>query len=282
MNNCENNKMNSIGFIQGRLSPLVYGKIQAFPWDHWKQEFKIAYDSGFSLMEWTLDQDRLYDNPFVTLDGQQKIEELSNKYRISIPSLTGDCFMQAPYYKASMKERTALLQDFRNVINACKVIGVEFVVIPLVDNGRLENSGQEKALLEGLSTTESILQKDDIKILFESDFPPERLRDFITQLPPEIYGINYDIGNSAALGFDLETEIDAYGHRILNVHIKDRLFNGTTVPLGQGDADIPKVLQALKSIGYKGNFILQTARAENDDHAGVLCQYRDQVIKWLN
>ena len=282
MNNCENNKMNSIGFIQGRLSPLVYGKIQAFPWDHWKQEFKIAYDSGFSLMEWTLDQDRLYENPFVTLDGQQKIEELSNKYRISIPSLTGDCFMQAPYYKASMKERTALLQDFRNVINACKVIGVEFVVIPLVDNGRLENSGQEKALLEGLSTTESILQKDDIKILFESDFPPERLRDFITQLPPEIYGINYDIGNSAALGFDLETEIDAYGHRILNVHIKDRLFNGTTVPLGQGDADIPKVLQALKSIGYKGNFILQTARAENDDHAGVLCQYRDQVIKWLN
>ena len=31
-----------IGFMQGRLSPLVDGKIQAFPWDHWQAEFPEA------------------------------------------------------------------------------------------------------------------------------------------------------------------------------------------------------------------------------------------------
>ena len=36
--------------MQGRLSPLVDGKIQAFPWNYWKQEFKIANSKAiFSL-----------------------------------------------------------------------------------------------------------------------------------------------------------------------------------------------------------------------------------------
>ena len=31
-----------IGFMQGRLSPMVNGKIQAFPYETWKNEFAIA------------------------------------------------------------------------------------------------------------------------------------------------------------------------------------------------------------------------------------------------
>lgn len=48
--------------MQGRLSPMVNGKIQSFPWDNWKQEVGLAKSIGLSTMEWTLDQDRLYDN----------------------------------------------------------------------------------------------------------------------------------------------------------------------------------------------------------------------------
>jgi len=32
---------NRIGFMQGRLSPQVNGKIQAFPWSHWQSELPI-------------------------------------------------------------------------------------------------------------------------------------------------------------------------------------------------------------------------------------------------
>mgnify|MGYP001554379746 CR=1 FL=1 len=48
-----------IGFMQGRLSPLVDGKIQAFPWAHWRDEFPAGDECGIHLMEWTLDHDRL-------------------------------------------------------------------------------------------------------------------------------------------------------------------------------------------------------------------------------
>jgi len=269
-----------IGFMQGRLSPLVDGKIQAFPWHYWRDEFSIANEHGFKIMEWTLDQDRLYENPLMTEKGREEIKSLMFTNEISIPSLTGDCFMQAPFFKIAGKERESRLLDLQNIITSCGLLGVEFIVFPLVDNGRLENSEQEKALFEGLSLVESDLHKYGIDIVFESDFIPDRLKGFIDQFSPDNYGINYDIGNSAALGFDPKEEIKVYGRWILNVHVKDRLLHGTTVPLGQGNADIPKVLEELHSIGYNGNFILQTARAD-DDHAGVLCQYRNQVVEWM-
>ena len=37
-----------IGFMQGRLSELVDGRIQAFPWDSWQTEFFLV-SPGFFL-----------------------------------------------------------------------------------------------------------------------------------------------------------------------------------------------------------------------------------------
>jgi hexulose-6-phosphate isomerase len=76
-------------------------------------------------------------------------------------------------------------------------------------------------------------------------------------------------------------EIAAYGQRIVNVHIKDRVLGGTTVPLGTGSADFESVFAALAKAGYRGNYILQTARAQDGDHAGALCRYRDMAANWI-
>ena len=270
-----------IGFVLGRLSPLVDGKIQAFPMDHWVNEFKVANENNFHIMEWTLDQLNLYENPLMTKDGQNKIKFLSDKYEMSISSLTGDCFMQVPFYKVYGKDQYNLLQDLKSIITACGLLDIKFIVFPLVDNGSLESKEQEQTLKNGLSLVESLLQMNDVKIVFESDFPPARLNDFISDFPPERYGINYDIGNSAALGYDPSEEIDLYGNRIKNVHIKDRKLDGNTVPLGEGHADLARVFKELIKAQYSGNYILQTARAKDGDHAYVLCRYRDQVIKWM-
>jgi len=75
---------------------------------------------------------------------------------------------------------------------------------------------------------------------------------------------NYDIGNSASLGFDPKEELEAYGLKILNVHVKDRKLGSTTVPLGTGNAKINYVLQKLQEIGYSGGLTMQAARGEND------------------
>ena len=92
-----------------------------------------------------------------------------------------------------------------------------------------------------------------------------------------MFGINYDIGNSASLGLNPVEEFKFIGDRILNVHVKDRVLGGTTVPLGQGIADFKTVYRLLKSHSYNANYILQTARASNDQHLEALLKYKKFV-----
>jgi hexulose-6-phosphate isomerase len=270
-----------IGFMQGRLSALVDGKIQAFPWDEWREELPRAKALGIGRMEWTIDQERLHENPLNTESGRGAIARLARGNAIQIGSLTGDCFMQAPFWKAGGETQQTLIADLDLVIASCAALRIEFVVIPLVDNGRIEAPEQSDVLLRTLLDRAALLSRQGIKIVFESDLSPVELAQFIAQFPPEVFGINYDIGNSAALGFDCSEEIAAYAPRILNVHVKDRLRGGTTVPLGSGAADLAKAIRLIEQSGYSGQYILQTARAADGDHAGALARYRDMTVRWI-
>lgn len=268
--------------MQGRLSPLVDGRIQAFPWAKWKDEFSLAEHINIHLMEWTLDQDRLHENPLLTKTGQAEIKELCKLHDIAIPSLTGDCFMQSPLWKTKGYERTSLERDFCEIAKGCADVGISMIVVPLVDNGRLENMEQENTLIDFLNAQAKFFASLHLNVIFESDFAPAELSRFISRLDPALFGINYDIGNSAALGFNPTYEIAAYGTRIVNVHVKDRKLGGTTVPLGTGNADFETVFAALARVDFKGNCILQTARATDEGHAEVLSRYRDMTVGWLN
>jgi L-ribulose-5-phosphate 3-epimerase len=271
----------SIGFMQGRLCDRVEGKIQAFPWNDWENEFSVAAGMGLHLMEWTLDQERLYENPLMTDVGKKKICELCQQFDISIPSLTGDCFMQAPFWKVKGRPQLVLKADFLAIALASAAVGIRMIVIPLVDNGRLDNLEQEDALVDFLVEHQYLFAHHNLQVIFESDYKPSELARFIDRLPAESFGINYDIGNSAALGFNPVEEFAAYGARVFNVHVKDREFGGTTVPLNTGSADFGRVFDALSHQGYKGNFILQTARANDNNHAKVLDKYRNLTLNWM-
>lgn len=270
-----------VGFMQGRFSPLVGGRIQAFPWDCWEAEFPSAERAGFTLMEWTLDQERLYENPLLRADGQAQIRTLCRRHGVSIPSLTGDCFMQAPFWKAHGAARADLQRDFLAVADACAAVGIGIIVVPLVDNGSCNDSSEREVLAGFLDGQREFLAARGLRVVFESDLAPAALAEFIAPFDPARFGINYDMGNSASLGFDAATELAAYGRRVLNVHIKDRMLGGTTVPLGTGNADFERIFAALARAGYSGNYILQTARAADGQHARALVQYRDMAAGWL-
>lgn len=260
---------------------MVGGRIQAFPWTTWREEFQLASQHGLRLMEWTLDQENIYDNPLMTADGRAEIKRLCGAWGVAIPSVTGDCFMQSPFWKADGATCQALHTDFLAIADACADLGIGLIVVPLVDNGRIENHAQEERLVIYLRTCSTFLARRNLKVVFESDFCPNELARFIQQLDQDLFGINYDIGNSAALGYAPNEEFSAYGHRILNVHVKDRVLGGTTVPLGTGHARFDAVFENLARIGYQGNFILQTARAADHDHVTPLQCYRDMTAEWV-
>jgi hexulose-6-phosphate isomerase len=269
-----------LGFMQGRLSPMVNGRIQAFPASHWRDEYPAAARLGLALVEWTLDYADLDDNPLMTPAGRAEIRALGALHGVSLETLTGDLFMQMPFWKETGAARDALLHDFERVVDASAAAGIRIIVVPLVDNGSVADRGED-ALVDALAARGDAIASHGVTIAFESDFPPARLAAFITRFPAGVFGVNYDTGNSAALGHDCGDEIGAYAARIVNVHIKDRLRGGTTVPLGTGAADLPRAMALLKASGYRGRYILQTARAADGDHAGALARYRDMTRAWL-
>ena len=99
------------------------------------------------------------ENPLVTKKGQDEIRAISKKYKIKIPSVTGDCFMQSPFWKEKGRDRLNLELDFIKIIEACSDLKINLLIIPLVDNGRLENSQQEDSLVLFLENQTNLLLK---------------------------------------------------------------------------------------------------------------------------
>ncbi len=273
------------GFMQGRLSPIIDNKIQSFPSNSWREELVEAQSIGFQIMEWTIDYDGIYENPLMSKLGRANIRHEARRNAVSIPSVTGDCFMQSPFWKASNSIQQRLKKEFLDVISASSALGIRHVVVPLVDEGALCSQSEEDTLINFLLLNKKNIAKKHVTIVFESDYEPQRLAKFINLFPADVFGINYDTGNSAALGFCPIDELSLYGERVYNVHVKDRVLGGCSVSLGNGNAQIGTALKKLQEIGYEGNFIFQTARSTDGDHRGVLVQskiFLETVLSKLN
>ena len=252
------------GIMQGRLSKIIGNKIQAFPEKYWKSEFSKANKLGLKSIEWTLDYKNLKSNPLLSNKGRLKIKKLSKQYSIKINSLTGDCFMQKPFWKT--KNNKKLIYDLKKIIDGCRLLGIKLIVIPLVDNGSIRNYKERDYLINISNKIVKYLKDSKIKLIFESDFPPKKLKDFIKRFDSNFFGINYDVGNSASLDFNIDEEFKYYGKYISNVHMKDRIKGGKTIRLGKGNVDFFRLFKNLKKIEYKNPLILQTARSKSNRH----------------
>lgn len=256
------------GVMQGRLSKKIGNKIQAFPEKYWRTEFFKAKALGLKSIEWTLDYKNFDKNPIFSKKGQSEIKQLSKKYSIKINSITGDCFMQKPFWKK--KNNQKLLDDLIKIISSCKKLGIKYIVVPLVDRGSINNKFDESSLLKSCGYVSNYLKKSKVKLIFESDFKPRKLKKFINKFDKRYFGINYDVGNSAGLNYKIDDEFKFYGKYIYNVHIKDRIKYGKTVRLGRGNANFLKLFKNLKKIKYNNSLILQTARSKNNRHVAEI------------
>ena len=129
--------MNSrIGFMQGRLSPIIDGRIQSFPWDYWENEFHLAKKFGIQLMEWTIDSKRLESNPILLAEKQKLVAKLANMSGVSIPSVTSDYFMENPPWVSKSDE---VNEVHINIIAGMEILGSKALIIPLVDNSAILN-----------------------------------------------------------------------------------------------------------------------------------------------
>ena len=93
---------------------------------------------------------------------------------------------------------------------------------------------------------------------------------------------NFDIGNSASLGYDPKQEIKALAPFLGSVHVKDRIFGGKTVPLGEGDADFSTCFDLIQRQGFSRHFVLQAARGIDGHEINLAIQNRKFIEQHLS
>ena len=254
---------NEIGIMQGRLSPRIDGKIQAYPANTWQKEFQIAQEIGYAAIEWIVEKP-VETNALMTDSGKAEIKKVISSTEVRIDFVCADIFMQQPLVRMTEEMRLQNKEYLLEIIKNAKEVGAVGVEIPFVDNSSIKNDKEKQEFIDAMQDAFKLAKDLDIKISLETDLSPIAFKELLEQIDLDFIQANYDIGNSASLGFDPEEELDAYGQRILNVHVKDRKLGGTTVPLGTGNAKIDLVIQKLQEFGYSGGLTMQAARGEDD------------------
>jgi hexulose-6-phosphate isomerase len=254
---------NEIGIMQGRLSPRIDGKIQAYPANTWQKEFEIAQEIGYAAIEWIV-ENPVEINALMTDSGKAEIKKVIASTGVRIDYVCADIFMQQPLVRMTEVTKSQNKEYLASILKNAKEVGAIGVEIPFVDNSSIKNETEKQEFIDVMQDAFRLAKDMDLKISLETDLPPIDFKELLENIDLDYVQANYDIGNSASLGFDPKEELEAFGLKILNVHVKDRKLGSTTVPLGTGNANIDYVFQKLQEIGYSGGLTMQAARGEND------------------
>ena len=251
---------NKVGVMQGRLLPKYNGRYQAFPIGIWQDEFFVAKEFGLDLIEFILDFNDANENPLLKEGGVEEIKFIIKKTGVSVETICADYFMEAPLHSENPVTAEKSQKIMLSLLNSAKSLGVTDIVVPCVDQSSIHGQEGANRFVENLNPIVKIAEEYDINLSLETDLAPKPFVELLDRFNSSNVTVNYDIGNSSALGFNSDEELEAYGDRITDIHIKDRRLAGGPVILGKGNADFSKFFSKLEQFDYQGPFIMQAYR----------------------
>ena len=272
--------MVKLGVMQGRLLPKLNGRYQAHPTGYWQDEFHLASNFGLDLIEFIVDLDDIEKNPLMTVEGLKAVNAESDRTNVGVESVCADFLMDAPLHSVDSDISNIAKSYLKRLIDSATRIGVTNIVVPCVDHSALRSSKDIKCLCDALDQMRLLLKDKNISLALETDLNPKSFKQLLQDIDNDQITVNYDIGNSAALGFNPIEEFTSYGDRINNVHIKDRTTNGGSVLLGSGNANFPVVFSELAAMEYSGLLIMQAYR--DDEGVRLFNQQLDWIRPFIN
>lgn len=266
---------NKLGVMQGRLLPKYLGRYQAHPVGYWQGEFQLARKLGLDCIEFILDYDDADQNPLLISGGINQIEEISKSSGVAVKTVCADFFMEAPLHSSDSAVRQRSQETLIRLLHNVAILGVSDIVIPCVDHASLRSEVDRRRFGDAVARIAPTAEALNINLSLETDLPPESFAKLLKYCDCDRVTVNYDIGNSASLGYNPREELDAYGDRISDIHIKDRRKNGGPVLLGTGAANFDVFFDKLSDHDYRGPFIMQAYR----DDEGL--QIFQEQLEWV-
>ena len=265
--------------VQGRALPQSDESLQSFPFN-WSDEFPLIQQLGFDGIEWIYDKKSEFTNPILDSEESLKIKSISKKFNVSLENIVFDWFITNSLFRKdeiSLKNKIKKLVD---LIEKSQNIGFKQIIYPLLEENAINNSNDMDIFLKIFSDDIlSVLNLNKIEIHFETSLPPISELEFISKLDHNQTKICFDMGNSASMGYDPADVLYSIAPYLGTVHIKDRLLDGNSVPLGEGAVDFSKVFSILNEINFSGYFSFQAYRDKNSNNTELLSLYQKFIYK---
>ena len=168
------------------------------------------------------------------------------------------------------------------LVKQAKQLGVVYIVLPFVDRSSLKTKLDLEKLISLLKNLLPQIESLGVELHLEADLIPTEFRKVFEKVNHPLLRMNYDIGNSASLGYDVDEEMKEVGPYLGSVHIKDRLFQGGTVLLGTGNADLSRSFKWFSDLNYKRWYVLQAARSKEGEEVTYIASVIKKIKEIIN
>jgi len=179
---------------------------------------------------------------------------LSREHKIPID---GTCVDKL--YDNGLKSDRLAIQWVRDSIRLTSALKTRVLLLPFFGKWAILNRDEGNAVADALGEVALEAEKAGVILGLEDTISAEDNVRIMDRAKSKSVSVYYDIGNSAGAGFDVVKEIRWLGKdRICQFHLKDNPHY-----LGEGTIPIPRVIEAIGEIGFRG-----AANLETDTHSG--------------
>ena len=215
----------------------------------------LAARIGFEVVQVSFG--RRIVNDRLPLDDPQIISKylsLSSEHKIPI---NGTCVDKL--HDNGLKSDRLAIKWVLDSIRLTSALKTKVLLLPFFGKWAIQNQDEANAVADALGEVAPEAEKAGVILALEDTISAEDNARIMDRTKSKNVSVYYDIGNSAAAGFDVVKEIRWLGKdRICQFHLKDNPYY-----LGEGTISFPRVIQAIRDIGFTG-----AANLETDTHAG--------------
>ena len=204
-----------LSFVQGRISPQVGTAFQYFPIDNWHNELAEAKKISLKNIEWVVSD---LSNPIFSPIFSKIINQVLKKNKVEISSISLDYLMNRPLYNESIVDLNWIIKKLNAYKNKNKKIRLN---IPIEETSRIFNFLQLSRLIRNLNYIKKKISSKYILSL-ETDISPQNLKALLSKKRLKGIGINIDLGNIEANGYDIEEYFLKLKKHIYGIHVKTR------------------------------------------------------------
>lgn len=246
-----------IGIQQGRLSPRLNGKLQAFPHGAWQREFSVAARIGFDAIEWLYETDRSERNPISSAQGRAEIKRVVAGSGVAVRSVCASYFIVNRLAGDSAEQTEKNLRALCELIDECAEIGAQRLLLPLLEGAAVDTPELQRRVLESLEVAAPLAARAGLVLGLEMEIAGADYAALIERAAHPAVRAYYDTGNSTAKGFDIALDVKPLLPLLCAVHVKDRKVGGGSVAIGSGDANYDGFLRTLAAAQFAGDFVFE-------------------------